>query len=105
MRVAEERVVLAADRVDAGEDEALRLVVAGQRLRRGGRGEGDRVADLGLADVLETGGDVADLTGPHRLDGHERRPEEAELEELRLGARGHQPDAVVLVSVPCASRT
>ena len=36
-RVAEERVVLAADRVDAGEDEALGLLVAGQRLGRGAR--------------------------------------------------------------------
>ena len=33
-RVAEERVVLAADRVDAGEDEALGLLVAGERLVR-----------------------------------------------------------------------
>ena len=37
-RLAQERVVLAADRVDAGEDEALGLLVAGQRLvRRAGR--------------------------------------------------------------------
>ena len=37
-RLAQERVVLAADRVDAGEDEALGLLVAGQRLgRRVGR--------------------------------------------------------------------
>ena len=35
-RLAEERVVLAADRVDAGEDEALGLLVARQRRRRPG---------------------------------------------------------------------
>ena len=33
-RVAQQRVVLAAERVDAGEHEALRLLVAGQRLAR-----------------------------------------------------------------------
>ena len=37
-RLAQQRVVLAADRVDAGEDEALGLLVAGQRLASpGGR--------------------------------------------------------------------
>ena len=35
-RLAQQRVVLAADRVDAGEHEALGLLVAGQRLRRPG---------------------------------------------------------------------
>jgi hypothetical protein len=34
-RVAEERVVLARDRVDPGEDEALRRLVAGERRRAG----------------------------------------------------------------------
>ena len=37
-RVAQQRVVLAADRVEAGEDERLRRLVAGQRPRsRGAR--------------------------------------------------------------------
>ena len=36
-RVAQQRVVLAADRVDAGEDEALGRLVAGQRLGRRAR--------------------------------------------------------------------
>ncbi len=91
-RLAQQRVVLAADGVDAGEHEALGLLVAGQRLaRRPGLGR-ERVADLGLADVLEAGRDVADLAGDELLDRHELRPEDAELQRFREGAAGHQPD-------------
>src|SRR6185369_17576199 len=70
-RVAQERVVLAADRVDPGEDEALGLLVAGEwRVRRPRDGR-DRVADLGVADALEARGDVADFAGDELLDGDE----------------------------------
>ena len=87
-RVAQQRVVLAGQRVEAGEDEALGGLVAGQRLaRRVGRGR-DRVADLGVPDALEPGRDVADLTGHELRHRHELRPEEPELEELaRRAAR------------------
>ena len=95
-RVAQERVVLAADRVDPGEDQALGLLVAGQRLV-GRPGDGrDRVADLRVADALEPRGDVADLAGDELLDRHELRPEDAELERLGLGAAGHQADRLAL---------
>ena len=58
---AQLRVLVAVDRVEAGEDHRLGVVVARQRLLRPvGRG-GDRVADAGLADVLHAGDDVADL--------------------------------------------
>jgi hypothetical protein len=58
-RLTQERVVLAADGVDAGEDEALRLLVTGERLgRRPGDGR-EGVADLGLADVLQSCCDIA----------------------------------------------
>ena len=94
-RVAEQRVVLAADRVDAREDEALGLLVAGQRLV-GGAGDGrDRVADLGVADALEARRDVADLARHEPVDRHELRPEDAEFERVGLGAAGHQPDRLV----------
>jgi hypothetical protein len=94
--VAEERIVLAADRVDPGEDEALRRLVAGQRLaRRPGVGR-QGVADLGVADALEPGRDVADLARDELPDRHELRPEDAELQRLGGRARAHQPDLVVL---------
>ena len=52
-RLAEQRVVLAGDRVDAREDEALGGLVAGERrVGRAGRAR-QRVADLGVADALE----------------------------------------------------
>ena len=102
-RLAQQRVVLAADRVDArrtrgswppGSRAAARS--AGRAWRR------ERVADLRLADVLEPGRDVADLAGDELLDRDELRPEDAELE--RLGARRRWPSAgsaSLALSVPC----
>ena len=79
-----------------GEDEALGLLVAGQRLVRRPRDGRDRVADLGVADALEARRDVADLAGDELLDRHELRPEDAELERFGDGAAGHQPDRLAL---------
>ena len=88
-----------------GEDEALGLLVAGQRLVRRARDGRDRVADLRVADALEPGRDVADLAGDELPDRHELRPEDAELERVGLGAAGHQADRLAVRSVPAASRT
>ncbi len=57
----------------------------------------DGVADLGLANVLEARRHVPDLARDQALDRHELRAEHAQLEELGLGAAGHQPDDVVIV--------
>ena len=54
----------------------------------------DRVADLGLADVLQAGRDVADLARHEPVDRHELRAEDAQLQRLRLGAAGHQADGL-----------
>ncbi len=99
-RIAEQRIVLAADRIDAGEHEALCLLVAGQRRVRRPRDGRDRVADLRVADALEAGRDVADLAGDQLLDRHELRPEDAELERIGLGAAAHQADRVTLADRP-----
>ena len=45
-RVAEQRVLLAVDRVESGEDHRLGRSIAGQRLAGRVGGQGDRVADL-----------------------------------------------------------
>ena len=74
-----------------GEDEALGLLVAGQRLGRWPGDGRDRVADLGVADALEPGGDVADLAGDELLDRDELRPEDAQLE--RFGRPRRWPSA------------
>src|SRR5215208_608729 len=94
--LTQERVVLAADGVDAGEDEALRLLVTGERLgRRPGDGR-EGVADLGLADVLQSCCDIADLAGLKLFDRDELGPKHPELERLGFGARRHESDLVVL---------
>ena len=95
-RLAEQRVVLAGDRVDPGEDEALRRLVAGERCGRRPGHRRHRVADLGVADALQPGRDVADLSGGELLHGNELRPEHAELQRLGGRAGAHQPDLVVL---------
>ena len=57
------------DREEAAEHHRLRRLEAGQRL--GGRPLvlGDRVADAGIGDFLDRGGDEADLAGAERVDG------------------------------------
>jgi hypothetical protein len=101
-RLAEQRVVLAADRVDSGEHEALRFLVAGKRLARGVGDGRDGIADLGLPDVLQPGRDIADLARHELLDRDELRPEHAELERLRLRPRGHEADRVMLAQGACS---
>ena len=67
-RLAQQRVVAAVDRIEAGVDHRLRVAVAADRL--GGRLvlQGDGVADAGLADVLHAGDEVADLADAEALD-------------------------------------
>ena len=93
-RLAQQRVVLTAHRVDAREDEALGLLVAGEWLARRACLRRQGVADLRLANVLESGRDVADLAGDELLDRHELRPEDTELQGLGEGAAGHQLDGL-----------
>ncbi len=94
--VAKERIVLAADRVDPGEDEALGGLVAGERLRGRPDDGRHRVADLGVADALQPGRDVADLAGHQLVDRHELRTEDPELERVGDRTAGHQPDRLAV---------
>ena len=59
--VAQILVVRRIDREHAAEDHRLRRPEAGQRRGRGPLLLGDRVADPGVRDVLDRGGDEADL--------------------------------------------
>ena len=99
-RVTEQRIVLATDRVDAREHEAIRLLVAREGFVRRPRHGRDGVADLGVADALEPGRDIADLARDQVPDGHELRPEDAELERVGLGATPHQTDRVAVTDRP-----
>src|SRR6185369_11246296 len=71
--VTKERVVLATERIEPGEDERLRLLVAGQRLLRGLGGDRDGVTDLRFADILQAGRDIAHLAGDELLHRDELR--------------------------------
>ena len=61
--VAELLEVGGVDREQAAEHHRLDQLEAGERLRRGALGIGDRVADAGLGDFLDLRGDEADLAG------------------------------------------
>src|SRR5689334_21369546 len=91
--VAQERVIVAGQGIDAREDERKRLLVAGQRLRGGTLSAGQRVADSRLADALQPGCDVPDLSCEQRARGNGLRPEVAELQDLALRGGSHEADA------------
>ena len=92
-RLAELRVVAALVREQARPHHRLRLPVAGERLGGGVlAGDRDRVADLGLVDVLQPGDEVADLAGTERIDRERLGRHHAGLLGLGLDRRRHQTD-------------
>ena len=60
-RVAQLGVLMALDRIEAGEHHRLQRLEAGKRLERLAAGLGDRVADLRVADLLDVGDEEPDL--------------------------------------------
>ena len=91
-RLAQVRVLRAVDGVEARVDHRPRLPVAGERLGGAVALARDRVADLGLADVLHPGDEVADLTHPQAPRRLGLRRDDAHLEQLVRGPRGHHLD-------------
>src|SRR6202021_74090 len=57
---------------------------------------GDGVADAGIGDFLDRGGDKADLAGPEFLDLLHHRREEADALDVVGGVGTHHPDALAL---------
>ena len=91
-RVAQVRVLVRVDRVEAAEHHRPRLLVPGQRLGRGPGLGRQRVADAQLGHVLDAGDDVADLAGLERLGlDHVGRPE-ADVVDVRVRAGLHGAD-------------
>jgi hypothetical protein len=88
-RVLEVLVVGGVDREHAGEHHRLDRLEAGQRRRARAIGVGHRVADPGVRDVLDRGGDDADLAGGQLVD----------LEQVRRAHRD-QRALVGLLGVP-----
>ena len=90
-RLAQVRVLVALDRVEPGEHHRLRLLEAGQRLLRGARCPGHRVADPRIPDVLHVGDEKADLADAELVDGLRLGCEDAHLLDLVVLPRRHQP--------------
>ena len=98
--VAQLRVVGAVQRIQARRTPSA----SGPCSRRAPRSAplcsgGDRVADLGLADVLHAGDQIAHLADAEAVGrGHLRRVD-ADLQQLVGGAGGHHPDALALAEL------
>ena len=88
-RVAQLRVVVAVQRVQAGEHHRPGVRVTGQRLGRRPGGAGHRVADPGLPDVLDPGDEVADLARAEAVGRDRLRRDDAHLERVVRGPGGH----------------
>ena len=97
--LAQLRVVRAVQRIQAGEDHRLGVLVAAERLGRALVQGGDGVTDLGLADVLHAGDQVADLADAEAVGGSHLGRVGADLQQLVGGAGGHHPDALALVEL------
>src|SRR5690606_2729097 len=77
---------------ESAEDDRLHLLEAGQRLGGGLLRVGDRVADAGLADILDLGGDEADLAGAELAQLLDLGLEDADAVDQVGGAGLHEPD-------------
>ena len=67
---------------------------------------GDGVADAGVADLLDRGGEEADLAGAELVDGDHAGAEDADALDRVEGAGRHHADAVAAVrSTPSMTRT
>ena len=78
---------------EAAEHHRLRRLEAGQRLGRRAPVVGDRVADAGVGDLLDLGGDVADLAGAELGGLGHLGAEDADAVDLVGRARAHHADA------------
>ena len=88
-RVAQFGELGVVDREETRVHHGLGVAIAGQRLGCRADGGGHGVADLGLADVLRAGDDVADLAGAERLGGGHVGADDANLDGLVRHADAH----------------
>ena len=95
-RVAQVGVVVAVDRVEPGEDHRLGVQVAAERLGGAVVLGGDRVADPGLAHVLDAGDQVADLADADLAGLDRLRADHPDLEHLVDRAGRHHLDPVAV---------
>jgi hypothetical protein len=98
--VAQVRVVGAVDREQAGEHHRLGVGVPAEGLGGALGRAGDGVADLGLADVLDAGDEVADLPDAEAVARDGLRGDDADLEQVVDGAGGHHLDLLARAEPP-----
>ena len=104
-RVAQLLVVGAVDRIEPGENHRLHLLEAGQRRIARPIGVGHGVADAGLGDVLDAGGEEAHLAGAELVDLDGPRREHADARHLVVTVGLHHVDAIALANAPSMRRT
>ena len=98
--VAQVFEIVGVDGEEAAEDDRLRGFEARQR---GGAGlflVGDGVADAGVADLLDGGGQEADLAGAERVDFGHRGAEDADAVDVVDRAVLHHADTVAFLELP-----
>ncbi len=78
------------------EHDRHRGAKAGQRLAHRLAVVGDGVADAGIRDLLDRGGEEADLAGTELFDVDHLRREHADAVDLVGGAGAHHADALAL---------
>ena len=97
-RIAQFRILVAFDRIEAGEHHRLQFLEPGQRFERPPVGLGDRVADLRVADLLDVGDQEADFADAKLLGRNGLRREDAELLGLVVLPLGHEGDLHALAN-------
>ena len=85
------------DRKQAAEHHRDRRAEAGQHFRDGFTIIGDGVADAGIGDFLDRGGDGADLAGAELVDRCQLRREHAGAVDVIGGVGAHHADALALL--------
>jgi hypothetical protein len=92
-RLAQFGILVALDRVQPGEHHRLHLGEAGERRRRRPGRVGHRVADLGVADVLDVADHEPDFAHAQLVDRHRLGRERPHLLDVELLPLGHEADA------------
>ena len=87
-------VVVGVHRVDRGEDDLFGFLIAWNRFRRLPLQVRDRIADLDIADALDSGDDVAHLAGAELFSWIEFQLVVAQLLDGIIAAHVHEMDVV-----------
>ena len=91
-RFAQSFEIVVVDGIESAIDHRLRLIVAGECLRRGVKCIGHGVADVDVGDVFDLRGEIADLAAGQFVAGRHGGAESSELGHFVGAAAAHQRD-------------